>query len=250
MPRYGWAAMGSTSSRERLTRLADLASRADVPANELTSEVAGLLVDWPANYPPSMREPFEALLEKSLHELDPGARALLAERFASSAGMPLTVLNALIFDAGRDVQGAILARNADVETPGAHSSKINEKALLVATCAPAGDIAAVLSSHFSIQREIAAAVVADSSAFGLAVLSHGANCSRATFSALAVLSRPEALHEETFTRLATYDRVPEQGARALLQYWRAQTSSEPLSAEIHTESEKGTAPYQNALPCR
>lgn len=242
MPRNSWRDMANTSPRERLTRLADLASRADVPANELTNEVADLLADWPENYPPSMREPFEALLEKSLHELDPAARTLLAERFASRAGMPLTVLNALIFDASHDVQNAILARNAEVEIPGANGSKINEKALLVATCEPPGDVALVLASHFSIPREVSAAVAADSSAFGLAVLSRGANCSRATFSALAVLSRPDATYEETFMRLATYDRVPEQGAGALIQFWRAQNGGEIPASDVQAESAEGITP--------
>ncbi|MBV9572103.1 MAG: hypothetical protein JO056_12760 [Alphaproteobacteria bacterium] len=234
--------MAPTSPRERLTRLADLASRTDVPASELTAEVANLLVDWPATYPLSMREPFEALLEKSLHELDPAARTLLAGRFASSPNMPLSVLNALIFDATPEVRQHILACNAPVTDPeGTLSALIDEHALLNSIRNEGSDPASGLATHFGITRATAAKIWMDASGFGLAVLCKGGNCTRAMFSALAVLAQSQASYEETYRRLAEYDDVPVDGARALLQFWRAQLPGGRQPVEAAAEFRAGTA---------
>ena len=219
--------MAASSHRERLTRLADLASRSDVPAGELTDEVADLLADWPEKYPQNMREPFEALLEKSLNELDAEARARLAGRFASRDGIPLTVLNALFFDAGKEVQNTILARNAAVSIDPVPECAVDERALLTAAAKSDCDFASALSEHFTLQHDVAAAIVTDDSAFGLAIACIGANCRRATFSALAVLTRPDIPYKETFARLATYDLVPQEGARGFLQFWRSRANGTP-----------------------
>src|SRR5256885_1906494 len=98
------AVMAQLSARERLSRLVDLASEAGVPARrELTDQLADLLLDWPSSYPAAMREPFEALLEKALRDVEPAARRLLAERFVEHSEMPLTVLNLLVLDAAQEV---------------------------------------------------------------------------------------------------------------------------------------------------
>ena len=72
--------MSSISPRERLSRLVELAAETDLAARRaLVDGLADLLLDWPASYPVGMREPFEALLEKSLRNLEPASRAALAE---------------------------------------------------------------------------------------------------------------------------------------------------------------------------
>jgi hypothetical protein len=216
--------MAQLSARERLTRLVDLASEAGVSARrELTGEVADLLLDWPPNYPATMREPFEALLEKALRDVEPPARTMLAERFVQHSGMPLTVLNQLIFDATPEIQTKILSRNADGYAHNGATPHIDGALLLFAARRGGADgLTETLATWFGIKPEIAASALGDHSAHSLAILCKGAQLTRAAFSALAVLARPDAAADEHYLRLATYDSVPEDGARALLVFWRSQ----------------------------
>src|SRR6476620_265245 len=136
--------MAAASARERLARLVDLANQNQVPARELTDELADLLLDWPDNYPLAMREPFEALLEKSLHDIAPAARALLAQRFADGT-MPLSVLNTLIFDADLQARQAILARNATEASDATAARMVDERDLLAAARAGTIELPLVLA---------------------------------------------------------------------------------------------------------
>jgi len=222
--------MASTSPRERLNRLVELAAETSIAARrELTNELADLLLDWPAAYPDTMREPFEALLEKSLTDIEPEARTLLAKRFAERESTPLSILNALIFDAPPETQVLILARNAD--SAPAHAPELDsaeESALLSEirqSQVPA--ISRTLSLHFRIPAAIAERIVTDSSALSLVALCKGAALSRAAFSALAILARPFANDDERYRRLAAHDNVPDSAAHALLSFWRRQ--AEPAS---------------------
>jgi hypothetical protein len=227
--RYG-IAMAAAPARERLARLVDLASQSEMPARELTDELANLLLDWPANYPLAMREPFEALLEKSLRDIDPAARALLAQRFADGT-MPLSVLNTLIFDADPEARQAILARNATEVNDATAARMVDERDLLAAARAGTIELPLVLTLYFGIPRDVAAKALADRSGFSLALLCSGIGCSRAAFSALAVLASPQADTDESYRRLAAYDHVPENGAAALMQFWRSQlAAAQPAAA--------------------
>ncbi len=223
--------MATASARERLARLVDLASQSEMPARELTDELADLLLDWPENYPPAMREPFEALLEKSLRDVDPAARKLLAQRFADGT-MPLSVLNTLIFDADPQARQAILARNATEANDATAARMVDERDLLAAARAGTIELPLVLALYFGIPRDVAAKALADRSAFSLALLCSGIGCSRAAFSALAVLASPQADTDESYRRLAAYDQVPDDGARALLQFWRGPGEAEQAARDI------------------
>jgi hypothetical protein len=227
------AAMAQLSARERLTRLVDLASEAGVSARrELTGELADLLLDWPANYPATMREPFEALLEKALRDVEPPARTLMAERFVKHSRMPLTVLNQLIFDAPPEIQIKILSRNADAHAHNVAPPHIDGALLLFAARRATPDgLAETLATRFGIKPEIAASVLRDHSAQSLAILCKGAKLTRAAFSALAVLARPDVAGDEHYRRLAVYDSVPDDGARALLVFWRSQLDPIPPAVE-------------------
>jgi hypothetical protein len=215
--------MPSIPPRERLTRLVNLARDSGTGSREeLTNELADLLLNWPQNYPAAMREPFEALLEKALGDIEPDARALLAKRFAGR-NVPLSVLNALFFDATPEIKLEILARNAAAQT-GSASGAVNEQALLAtARAAEPDQIAGVMAERFGIGRSNAAAVLADASAYSLACLCKGARLSRAVFSALAVLAEASAAHDESYRRLAAYDAIPEDGAAALFRFWQNET---------------------------
>lgn len=225
--------MKSISPRERLNRLVELAAETSAAARrELTNEVADLLLDWPSTYPEAMREPFEALLEKSLADIEPEGRALLAQRFAKKPGISLPILNALIFDASPEVRAEILARNGSAFKGAATEDVCAESALLaVLRIADINDIPPVLSAHLHVPQPTAARIVADGSATTLAVLCRGAGLSRPTFSALAVLSSPSADVDEHYRRLAAYDDVPDNAAISLLSYWRRQVDPPSQAAE-------------------
>lgn len=225
--------MAQPSARERLSRLVDLASEPGVPARrELTDQLADLLLHWPPSYPAAMREPFEALLERALQDIDPTARALLAERFVGHAGMPLAVLNLLIFDAAPEIRLEILSRNTSAAANDAATPRVDEALLLFAARgATPGDLGGTLASQFRIKSDIAGCILADPSAQTLAILCRGTQLSRAAFSALAVLARPEAAGDEHYRRLAMYDSVPIDGARGLIAFWREQLQPPLLEVE-------------------
>lgn len=215
--------MSDAPPRERLNRLAELAAETGVEARrKLTGELADLLLDWPSVYPQSMREPFEALLERALTDLEPQARALLAERFAQRPGTPLALLNGLIFDAAPQLRAEILARNASSDFA-SRNPPAGEGGLLTAIrSAQLTEMADVLSSQLHIPRATAERIVKDGSAQMLAALCQGAGLSRPTFSALAVLAAPFADADEHYRRLAAYDDVPPPAARGLVCFWQKQ----------------------------
>jgi len=227
------AGMAQLSARERLTRLVDLASEAGISARrELTGELADLLLDWPPNYPATMREPFEALLERALRDVEPPARTLLVQRFINHSGIPLTVLNQLFFDAPHEIRTTILSRNANTPAHAGAIPHIDGALLLFAARRARPDgLAATLATWFGIKPEIAASILEDHSAHSLAILCKGAQLTRAAFSALAVLARPDAAGDEHYRRLAVYDSVLENGARALFVFWRSQLDPVPPAVE-------------------
>lgn len=214
------------NARERLNRLVELAGQSGTAARgALATELADLLLDWPSAYPTAMREPFEALLEKAVRDVDPVARAALAERLVEGPDTPLAILNLLLFDAAPDTKAAIIRRNASA--PEARSGTIRvgveELSLLAAARAAAPhEFPQVLASRFRIGAATAAQIVAEESGYLLAVLCKAAAIMRPTFSALTVLARPHAIGEAHYRRLAMYDAVPDAGPGALLDAWRAQ----------------------------
>ena len=215
--------MSSLMPRERLSRLVELATETDLAARRaLVDGLAELLLDWPDTYPVTMREPFEALLEKSLQNVDATSRAALAERFLEHNNTPLHLLNLLVFDAAPDTKSAILMRNALTDENHLESPRIVTESILLASVR-SGSIdmlPSILASHFRIAQETATQILADDSGWMLATLCKGACLNRAAFSALAVLARPEASPDESYRRMAAYDAVPLWGASALLASWR------------------------------
>jgi hypothetical protein len=62
-----------SDARARLNSLVELATEnAPEKRRALAIELCDLLLAWPANYPATMREPFEALLEKTVRLIDRG----------------------------------------------------------------------------------------------------------------------------------------------------------------------------------
>lgn len=223
------------NARERLNRLVELAGQSGATARgALASELADLLLDWPATYPTAMREPFEALLEKAVRDVEPSARTALAARLVENDDTPLTILNLLLFDAAPETKAAILRRNASRGNSRFSTIRIGveELSLLAAMRAAAShEFGHVLAVRFRIAPATAAQIVVEEDGYGLAVLCRAVGTMRATFSALAVLARPQANGEAHYRRLAMYDAVPDEGPAALLDFWRVQAQAQELAAK-------------------
>jgi hypothetical protein len=218
--------MAVFSARERLTRLIELAGQDGADAREaLAGELADLLLGWPAIYPHGMREPFEALLERTIGQVSPETRTILAERFIGAADAPLSILNLLVFDALPETRKSILLRNASAmeNTPAVSRIPVDEAALLAAArTTSSGSLPAMVARRLGIPAEIAEEIFADPRAAMLAVLCRAVPLNRETFSALAVLAQRSVTNDESYRRLAAYDEAPESGAEALLSFWRRQ----------------------------
>lgn len=217
--------MPMPTPRERLSHLLELAAQGASERAALGGEVADLLLDWPAQYPAAMRGTFEALLEKIVREMDGAARAALAPRFASRDDFALPLMNEFFLHAPDAMQDTILARN-DAAGVAEGDAVDGEDLLGAARLAPKA-FAPVLAQMTGIPAGLADAIIADARA--LAALAKGAGINRATFSAIAILAGPVRSVHENFQMLSLYDRVPENGARHLLAFWRTHGDAEPLT---------------------
>jgi hypothetical protein len=210
--------------RERLTRLVELATQhAPEKRRVLAIELCDLLLDWPANYPHAMREPFETLLEKTMRLIDRETRVALIARIAEAENTPRAFLSEYFFDAPHELRTTILARNA--QTAAAARSPIDEAALIgLARSTTLDAFAEALAAALEVPPETAARILHDETAQALAVAAKGAHLSRAAFSTLAVLAGAHA-PDETLARLSAYDGVAQDGAEGMIAFWRTQRAS-------------------------
>jgi hypothetical protein len=213
--------------RERLTSLVELATQnAPEKRRELAVELCDLLLDWPANYPQAMREPFETLLEKTVRLLDIETRAALIARISDSHDAPLGFLNEFFFDAPQELRRAILQRNSEARDGAERTAPaIDERDLVLrARGNPRDAFAEALASALDVTVETAGRILHDGTAQALAVAAKGAHLSRATFSALALLADGAATPDESLARLSTFETVPLAGAENMLNFWRGHCS--------------------------
>jgi hypothetical protein len=212
-----------TDVKQRLTHLIELATT-NAPENRrtLAVELCDLLLDWPAHYPAAMREPFEALLEKIVRMIDADTRRALAERLGARAETPLPLLNEFYFDAPAETRDAIILRNAllndgtQPEIPGADETAIVSAARNTAN----GEFTASFANMLGIEAATAERILHDHSGRALAIVCKGAHLTRATFSALALITEGGSGAADTRERLSSFDCVPLTGAERLLDYWR------------------------------
>jgi hypothetical protein len=211
--------------KERLTHLLELAASGAAERSTLAGEVAELLLDWPAQYPAAMRATFEALLEKIVREMAAPARAALAVRFEGRSDFTPALLNEFFLDASPELKETVLQCN---DAAGAMpESAIDCDALLVASRTSRA-FAQVMARIAGVPDAVADAAMTD--ACTLCTLAKGAGVNRATFSAIAILAGPARSVQENFDMLALFDQVPQNGARRLVQFWRARLG-EPLVVE-------------------
>lgn len=207
--------------KERLSHLLELAAKGREQRAALADEVAGLLLDWPAQYPPAMRASFEALLEKIAREVDGAGRRALAERFSHAGDASLSLLNELFLAAPETMKRDILRRN-DAHAIGPVSA-IDGAALLAAARARS-DFPAALARLAAIPDAIAQEILCDRSCLGLCIATKGGGLQRPFFSAIALLAMPD-----DSSSLAQFESVPTNGAANLLAFWRAKVDDVALA---------------------
>jgi Uncharacterised protein conserved in bacteria (DUF2336) len=219
--------------RERLTRLVELATQnAPEKRRMLATELCDLLLDWPENYPPAMREPFETLLEKTMRLIDREARHALIARIAAADHVTLDFLNEFFFEAPADLRQTILARNAAATAPASEPCPAIDEADLIDGARR--EIVTTFAARFArvarIDIEIAERILRDASAASLAIAARGAHLSRAAFSAIALLADGARTPDETIARLAAYDGVSQDGAETMLRFWRMRAPQRPAKS--------------------
>lgn len=157
---------------QRLSHLLQLADRGPALHAALAQEVVELLLDWPADYPDSMRNVCEVLLTKAAHDLDAATCARLRERLA--------------------VQPELAARLLPRQSAG--------RALVDA--ARRGDTEAVAQS-LGVDAKAAQQLLKDEAA--LAAACKSAQIDRAAFSALIVLTRLDRDYRQAYAALDVFD---------------------------------------------
>jgi hypothetical protein len=212
-----------TDAKQRLTHLIELAST-DAPDNRraLAVELCDLLIDWPPHYPHPMREPFEALLEKTVRSIDADTRRGLIVKLATRHETPVTLLNEFYFDAPQDTRDAIVLRNALMDGASAMAAGHTDEAALVSAARGKSQdqFTQAFADLLGLARGTADNILHDHSGHALAVACKGAHLGRATFSALAVLSEAGIALDAARERLSSFDSVPLTGAERLLDFWR------------------------------
>jgi len=208
-------------SDPRLASLMELAAEhAPEKRRKLAVELCDLLLDWPQNYPLSMREPFETLLEQTVRLVDRDTRASLIARIADAPGTALDFLNEFFFDAPDGLRLIILERNASA-TPAPNGHAVDEAALIEALRRhPRDAFAELLATALDVTVETAARILHDGTGEALAIAAKGAHLSRAAFSTLALLADGPGAPEAMLARLAVFENVPERGAENLMRFWR------------------------------
>ncbi|HEY2032861.1 MAG TPA: DUF2336 domain-containing protein [Rhizomicrobium sp.] len=217
-----------SDAKKRLTHLIELATE-DAPENRrmLAVEVCDLLLDWPAHYPSAMREPFEALLEKTVRTIDAETRRALVQKLGPRAETPLPLLNEFYFDAPAETRDAIVLRNALLEdgTP-PEIPDADEKQIVAAARSTAnGEFTSAFATMLGIESGTAERILHDHSARALAIACKGAHLTRATFSALALITEAGSGAVDTRERLSSFDIVPLTGAERLLGFWRTRSAA-------------------------
>jgi hypothetical protein len=175
---------------QKLSYLLHLADQGPALRAALAEEVAELLIDWPSDYPDSMRGVCEALLTKAARDVDAATRARLRARLTSYPGLAQRVLP-------REASQVLVeaARNGE-------------------------NLAAVLAESLSMPETLARQILDDDSGAALAVACKGADIDRAAFSALALLTRPRRDRGHAFAVLDAFDGVPATEAARVLSGWR------------------------------
>jgi hypothetical protein len=170
------------------------------------------------------------LLEKAIRETDQRTRIGLVQRISASPHAPVDLLNEFFFEAPAVAKDAIIARNAggqDAEDE--DDGAIDQTGLIEAFRNDRSNLAQSLAEAVGLSPATVHAALGDQSARALAVLCKGARLSRATFSAIALLSDRNRSADDSYLRLASFDVVPASAAKTMLAFWRTRPSAHQVS---------------------
>lgn len=190
------------AASHKLAQLLQLADQGPALRAALAEEVAELLVNWPADYPQVMRGACEALLAKAAHDVDPTTRARLR----------------VLLCAHPELAGRLLPR--ETATQG-----------LIETARRGGDLAMQLAARLGVDEMIASRILNDETGVALAAACKRAGLDRASFSALALLSRPACDRAHAYALLDAFEKVPDGEDRITGAQARARVSSINLPHE-------------------
>jgi uncharacterized protein (DUF2336 family) len=161
----------------------------------------------------------------------------IASRLAARADVPMAALAELFFALkaeGRIALAHSLAKSTERAPPPPEERPDGEAALVKAL--RSGDQAAALrafSTYWSLSATTIERIMRDPSADALAVLCVGLGISRATYSTLVLLARPESAeaHHRIATMLAQFERFPKDGARRLAIEWQRAPLNAPAAPQ-------------------
>lgn len=157
---------------QKLSHLLQLPDQGPALRAALAQEVVEMLLDWPSDYPDSMRNVCEALLAKAARDLDAATCARLRERLAAQPELAARLLPRE--SAGRALVEA--ARRGDTEA---------------------------MAQSLGMDTEAAQHLLKDEAA--LAAACKSAHIDRAAFSALIVLTRLDRDYRRAYAALDAFD---------------------------------------------
>jgi hypothetical protein len=176
---------------ERLSHLLELADKGPALRAALAEEVAELLTAWPADYPDAMRNICESLLARTALDVDADTRARLRVQLCADPALSARVLPRE--PASRNLVDA----------------------------ARAGEAMQALAWALTISEPAACTILDDDSGELLAIACKGAGLDRATFSALAIITRRTSREKPaSYALLDMFDLVPHDEATRRLAEWR------------------------------
>jgi hypothetical protein len=178
------------AASQKLSHLLQLADRGPALRAALAEEVAELLVNWPSDYPESMRGACEALLARAAHDADAATRARLRVRLYSDP----------------ELARRVLPREAAAQG-------------LIEMARQGGDLAGIVAERLGVEGQMAAQILDDETGAALAVACKGASLDRAAFSALALLAHPGRDRVHAYAMLDAFDNVPISDASRILRDW-------------------------------
>ena len=140
------------AASQRLSHLLQLADQGPALRAALAEEVIELLLDWPSDYPQSMRNVCEALLAKAARDVDATTCARLRERLASRPDLAARVLppestGRILVAAARRGDTQALAQSLGVDT-----ERLHDEVALAAACKTAHIDRAAFSALIILTR--------------------------------------------------------------------------------------------------
>lgn len=188
------------TASQKLSHLLQLADQGPSLRAALAEEVAELLLNWPTDYPQSMRGICETLLAKAARDVDAATRTRLRVQLYADP----------------ELTARVLPRESVAQN-------------LVAA-ARSGDLQTVLADSLGVEPRMAQQILDDESGAALVVACKGAQIDRAAFSALAILTRPGCDRDGIAAVLEAYEAMPLSEATRVLRGWREPAPSAHVAA--------------------